>query len=81
MPKKVKQGTVVSDKMEKAIVVEVAEKKAHKKYKKTMTFTKNFKVRDEQNQCHVDGVVTIVESRPLSGSIRWTLDKVVSVAK
>ena len=46
MPKKVKQGTVVSDKMEKAIVVQVAEKKAHKKYKKTMTFTKNFKVRD-----------------------------------
>ena len=81
MPKKVKQGTVVSDKMEKAIVVQVAEKKAHKKYKKTMTFTKNFKVRDAENQCHVGDVVTIVESKPLSGAIRWTLDKVVSVAK
>ena len=81
MPKKVKQGTVVSDKMEKAIVVQVAEKKAHKKYKKTMTFTKNFKVRDMENQCHVGDVVTIVESKPLSGSIRWNLDKVVSVAK
>ncbi len=81
MPKKVKQGTVVSDKMEKAIVVQVAEKKAHKKYKKTMTFTKNFKVRDMENQCNVGDVVTIVESKPLSGSIRWTLDKVVSVAK
>ncbi|MBE7707952.1 MAG: 30S ribosomal protein S17 [Candidatus Gastranaerophilales bacterium] len=81
MPKKVKQGTVVSDKMEKAIVVQVAEKKAHKKYKKTMTFTKNFKVRDMENQCHVGDVVTIVESKPLSGSIRWTLDKVVSVAQ
>ena len=81
MPKKVKQGTVVSDKMQNAIVVEVAEKKAHKKYKKTMTFTKNFKVRDIENQCHVGDVVTIVESKPLSGSIRWTLDKVVSVAK
>ena len=81
MPKKVKQGTVVSDKMEKAIVVQVAEHKAHKKYKKTMTFTKNFKVRDAQNQCHVGDVVTIVESKPLSGSIRWTLDKVVSVAQ
>ena len=81
MPKKVKQGTVVSNKMEKAIVVQVAEKKAHKKYKKTMTFTKNFKVRDIENQCHVGDVVTIVESRPLSGSIRWTLDKVVSVAQ
>ena len=81
MPKKVKQGTVVSNKMEKAIVVQVAEKKAHKKYKKTMTFTKNFKVRDNENQCHVGDVVTIVESKPLSGSIRWNLDKVVSVAK
>ena len=81
MPKKVKQGTVVSDKMDKAIVDEVAEHKAHKKYKKTMTFTKNFKVRDEQNQCHVGDVVTIIESRPLSGSIRWNLDKIVSVAK
>ncbi len=81
MPKKVKQGTVVSDKMQNAVVVEVAEKKAHKKYKKTMTFTKNFKVRDIENQCHVGDVVTIIESRPLSGSIRWTLDKVVSVAK
>ena len=81
MPKKVKQGTVVSDKMEKAIVVQVAEHKAHKKYKKTMTFTKNFKVRDMENQCNVGDVVTIVESKPLSRSIRWTLDKVVSVAQ
>ena len=81
MPKKVKQGTVVSDKMEKAIVVQVAEKKAHKKYKKTMTFTKNFKVQDVNNQCHVGDVVTIVESRPLSGGIRWNLGEVVSVAK
>ena len=81
MPKKVKQGTVVSNKMDKAIVVQVAEKKAHKKYKKTMTFTKNFKVRDMENQCHVGDVVTIVESKPLSGSIRWTLDIVVSVAQ
>lgn len=81
MPKKVKQGKVVSNKMEKAIVVQVAEKKAHKKYKKTMTFTKNFKVRDIQNQCNVGDEVTIVESKPLSGSIRWTLDKVVSVAQ
>ena len=81
MPKKVKQGTVVSNSMDKAIVVQVAEHKAHKKYKKTMTFTKNFKVRDMENQCNVGDVVTIIESRPLSGSIRWTLDKVVSVAQ
>ena len=46
MPKKVKVGTVVSDKMDKTIVVSVAEHKAHKKYKKTMTFTKKYKASD-----------------------------------
>ena len=81
MPKKVKQGTVVSNKMQNAIVVEVLEHKAHRKYKKTMTCTKNFKVQDIKNECNVGDVVNIVESRPLSGSIRWKLDKIVSVAK
>jgi len=47
MPKKVKVGTVVSDKMDKTIVVSVSEHKAHKKYKKTMTFTKKYKASDD----------------------------------
>lgn len=81
MPKKVKQGTVVSNKMEKTIVVEVAEHKTHKKYKKSMVFTKNYKVRDEKNVCNVGDTVSIIESRPISGSVRFVLDKVVEEAK
>ena len=81
MPKKVKQGTVVSDKMDKTVVVQVAEHKPHKKYKKAMIFTKNYKVHDENNTSKVGDVVTIVESRPISSSVRFTLDKVVEEAK
>ena len=81
MPKKVKQGTVVSDKMEKTVVVQVAEHKTHKKYKKAMVFTKNYKVHDENNTSKVGDVVTIVESRPISSSVKFTLDKVVEEAK
>lgn len=81
MPKKVKQGTVVSDKMDKTIVVEVAEHKTHKKYKKAMVFTKNYKVRDNQGVAKTGDTVSIVESRPISGSVRFVLDKVVEQAK
>jgi len=81
MPKKVKVGTVVSDKMDKTVVVSVAEQKAHKKYKKTMTFTKKYKVSDVNNTSKPGDVVSIVENRPISGSVRWVLDKVVEAAK
>lgn len=81
MPKKVKQGTVVSDKMDKAVVVQVAEHKTHKKYKKAMVFTKNYKVHDENNVSKVGDVVSIVESRPLSSSVRFVLDRIVEEAK
>ena len=81
MPKKVKQGTVVSDKMEKTIVVEVAEHKTHKKYKKAMVFTKNYKVHDANSVAKIGDVVSIVESRPISSSVRFVLDKVVEEAK
>ncbi len=81
MPKKVKQGTVVSDKMDKTVVVQVAEHKSHKKYKKAMIFTKNYKVHDENNVSKTGDIVTIIESRPISSSVRFTLDKVVEEAK
>ena len=80
MPKKVIVGTVVSDKMDKTIVVSVAEKKAHKKYKKTMTFTKKFKASDVNSASKVGDVVSIIENRPISGSVRWVLDKIVEAA-
>lgn len=81
MPKKVKTGTVVSDKMDKTVVVSVAEHKAHKKYKKTMTFSKKYKVSDVQGVSKMGDTVAIIEHRPISGSVRWVLDKVVEAAK
>ena len=80
MPKKVKQGKVVSDKMDKTIVVEVVDYKAHKKYKKIMQTTKNYKARDEKNTCATGDVVEIVENRPVAGSVRWVLSEVVEKA-
>jgi len=80
MPKKVKQGTVVSDKMDKTIVVKVVDYKAHRKYKKIMQTTKNYKARDEKNECGIGDVVQIVENRPLAGSVRWVLDEVINKA-
>ncbi len=81
MPKKVKVGTVVSDKMDKTIVVSVTEHKAHKKYKKTMISTKKYKASDINGTSKMGDVVSIVEHRPISGSVRWVLDEVVEAAK
>lgn len=81
MPKKVKQGVVVSNKMDKTIVVQVSEHKMHDKYKKRMISTKNFKARDIESKAQEGDVVTIVENRPLSGQIRWVLDSIVEAKK
>lgn len=81
MPKKVKQGVVVSNKMDKTIVVEVMEHKMHDKYKKRMISTKNYKARDFENVAQEGDIVSIIENRPLSGQIRWVLDKVVEAKK
>ena len=81
MPKKVKQGVVVSNKMDKTIVVEVMEHKMHDKYKKRMIKKKNYKARDFENVAQEGDVVSIIENRPLSGQIRWVLDKVVEAKK
>jgi small subunit ribosomal protein S17 len=81
MPKKVKQGTVVSNKMDKTIVVKVAEYSPHPKYKKIIESNKNYKAHDEKNECREGDVVRIVESRPISGSKRWVLSEVVEQVK
>lgn len=81
MPKKVKQGVVVSNKMDKTIVVKVADYEPHPKYKKIMESNKNYKAHDENNVCNVGDVVRIVESRPISGNKRWTLVDVVEKAR
>lgn len=64
-------GVVVSDKMDKTIVVAVETVKVHSKYHKRYTSTKKYKVHDEKNQFHEGDRVTFVECRPLSKDKRW----------
>jgi small subunit ribosomal protein S17 len=65
------QGIVVSDKMDKTVVVRVDRTKVHPKYKKRYRVSKRFKVHDPENKCKVGDKVTIVECRPLSKEKRW----------
>ena len=81
MPKKVKQGVVVSDKMEKTIVVKVASYNPHPKYKKIIETNKNYKAHDANNECGIGDTVRIVESKPISGGKRWTLESIVEIAR
>ena len=81
MPKKVKQGVVTSDKMDKTIVVKVASYNPHPKYKKIIESNKNYKAHDANNECGVGDTVIIVESRPISGGKRWVLESIVEKAK
>ena len=76
-----RQGTVVSDAMEKTIVVRVDVVKAHPKYKKVVRRSVKFHAHDETGQAKVGDVVRIVETRPLSKTKRWRLAEVLEVAK
>ena len=78
---KVLQGRVVSNKMQKTIVVEIAQRKLHRLYKKYLTRTKRLKVHDEENACGIGDTVRVVESRPLSKDKRWRLLEIVEKAK
>ena len=71
MPKRIMQGVVVSDKMEKTIVVNVERKFPHSLYKKFIKRSKRYHVHDEDNQFKMGDIVNIQECRPLSKSKRW----------
>ncbi len=71
-------GVVVSDKMDKAIVVKVERQFAHPLYKRTVKKTKKFVAHDETNTAKIDDLVEIVEARPLSKRKRWRLVKVLT---
>jgi small subunit ribosomal protein S17 len=76
-----RQGTVVSDAMEKTIVVKVDVIKAHPKYKKVVRRSAKFHAHDERNEAKIGDVVRIVETRPLSKQKRWRLAEIVEAAK
>ena len=76
-----RRGVVVSDAMDKTIVVKVDTIRSHPRYKKVIRRSIKFHAHDEQNQAHVGDVVRIVETRPLSATKRWRLTEIVEVAK
>ena len=78
--RKVRIGKVVSDKMDKTIVVAVETYKKHPLYGKRVKYTKKFKAHDEENRAKVGDVVRIMETRPLSKDKRWRLVEIVEEA-
>ena len=79
--RKVREGIVVSDKMDKTVVVAEATMKLHKLYKKRLKATKKYKAHDENNECGIGDTVKIMETRPLSKDKRWRLVNIVKKAK
>ena len=79
--RKVREGYVVSDKMNKTIVVELEDRKKHPRYSKVVRSTTKVKVHDENNEAGVGDRVTLMETRPLSATKRWRLVQIVEKAK
>ncbi len=75
--RKTRQGVVVSDKMDKTIVVRVERLTRHPQYTRVVKRAKKFKAHDEQNQCSIGDLVEIMETRPLSKDKRWRVTKIV----
>ena len=79
--RKTRVGKVVSDKMDKTVVVEVADRVAHPIYKKIIKRTYRLKAHDERNECGVGDTVKVMETRPLSKDKRWRVVEIVEKAK
>jgi small subunit ribosomal protein S17 len=79
--RKVKVGTVVSDKMDKTVVVAIETFVTHPMYKKQVKRTTRFKAHDENNECKIGDKVQIMETRPLSRDKRWRVVEILEKAK
>jgi len=79
--RKVKVGKVVSDKMDKTVVVAVVDLEQHALYKKAVKKTVKFQAHDENNDAHVGDTVSLMETRPLSKNKRWRVVEVLERAK
>ena len=79
--RKTRIGVVVSDKMDKTVVVAIKTKVRHPLYGKMVNRTRKFKVHDEENQCGIGDTVKIMETRPISKDKRWRLVEIVEKAK
>ena len=79
--RKTRVGKVVSDKMDKTIVVAIADSVQHPLYKKSIKRTYKLKAHDENNECRVGDTVEVMETRPLSKDKRWRLVEIIEKAK
>ena len=79
--RKVREGVVVSDKMDKTVVVAVEDRRKHPRYGKVMRQTSRLKAHDENNECGVGDRVQIMETRPLSATKRWRVVQILERAK
>ena len=79
--RKTREGLVVSDKMDKTIVVEIKTRVRHPLYGKIMNHTIKIKAHDEKNECGIGDTVRIMETRPLSKGKRWRLVEIIEKAK
>ena len=79
--RKVRQGVVVSDKMDKTVVVRIEQSVRHRSYLKTVRRTRKLVAHDEAGDAHVGDTVRLVETRPLSKTKRWRVAEVVERAK
>lgn len=79
--RKTRVGKVVSDKMDKTIVVAIADSVQHPLYKKIIKRTYKLKAHDEDNECRVGDTVEVMETRPLSKDKRWRLVEIIEKAK
>jgi len=79
--KRIITGTVVSDKMDKTVVVSVERKFIHPTFKKVVKRTKKFRCHDEKNECSVGDFISMREVRPLSKTKRWNLEEILKTAQ
>ena len=79
--RKTREGLVVSDKMDKTVVVEVEDRVKHALYGKVLRRTRKLQAHDEQNACGVGDRVTLMETRPLSRTKRWRVVEILEKAK
>ena len=79
--RKIREGYVVSDKMDKTVVVEVEDRVKHPKYAKVIRRTRKYKAHDGDNACGVGDLVRLMETRPLSATKRWRVAEILEKAK
>jgi len=80
-PRKVREGLIVSDKMDKTVVVAIEDRVKHALYGKVLRQTARLKAHDENNECGIGDRVRIMETRPLSATKRWRVVEVLERAK